>query len=117
MILVRGASRGCRRCMGRRIARTLGTGETVLEAAARAGMPVSRLRHRLHAGWTLERALTARRRPGLVTVGGVTRTVREWCRRVGITHQAFSLRVARGMTREQAATWPRHERKPAQTGG
>lgn len=78
------------------------------------GIPASAILARLDSyGWTVERALTAsssrtrRNTNRLITFGGKTRTITEWCRHLGARSRGtIDMRLKSGWTLEMALTTP-----------
>ena len=97
----------------------LGERRTVSQWARHVGMPVSKLRRRLAAGWPPEAAIDPgisrnpnerdRRAGGrlrLVSVGDVTRSISEWAKSLGTNRRTIYGRLRVGWSLEEAVSTP-----------
>lgn len=93
-----------------------GRTQCIADWAVEMKLPAQTLYTRIREGWDAARALTtpapgrvgktAADRRVLITYNGVTQTVTEWARHLGVPHATLSNRIKHGWTVEDAMTVP-----------
>ena len=108
-----GDSRGCEESRRRHISESatqirLATGESLREAAENYGIDRGTLYGRLKRGMTELQALRAAATMRGLTIDGRWRLLKDWLADIGISREAYRLRLMKGLTPEEAATTPKH---------